>query len=393
MYSRIFKFLDDNNSIYPLQFGFRLTFSTTHALISLTEDIRKNLHEGNIGCGIFVDLQKAFDTVENDILLAKLEHYGIRGLANEWFRSYLSNRKQYVSINGHESSLASVSYGVPQGSVLGPLLFLIYINDLNQAIKFCKVHHFADDTNLLHFNKSLATLNKLVNLDMKNLIVWLNTNKISLNVDKTELIIFKHQKKKLDTEIKIKIIRKRLYPSQSVRYLGIKIDQNLNWKDYINDIAVKLNRANALLFKIRNFVNITILETIYFAILDSHINYANLVWTQNSNAMSRILTLQKKAMRIITFQSRNCHSSPLFFKLKLLKFNDKVHHENVFLISKFINSLLPPVFNWFTFCSNVHNYETASSATCKLFKPSFHTNLYGKNSITVNAIDPWNKAC
>ena len=108
--------------------------------------------------------------------------------------------------------------------------------------------------------------------------------------------------------------------------------------------------------------------------------------------MNRILTLQKKAMRII-FQTRNCHSSPLFSKLKLLKFNDKVHLENVLLISKFINSLLPPVFNnWFTFRSNVHNYETTLSATCKLFKPSFRTNLYGKNSITVNAIDAWNKA-
>ena len=98
-------------------------------------------------------------------------------------------------------------------------------------------------------------------------------------------------------------------------------------------------------------------------------------------------------MRIIAFQSKNCHSSPLFSKLKLLKFNDKVHLENVLLISKFINSLLPPVFNnWFTFCSNIHNYETTSSATCKLFKLSFRTNLYGKNSITVNAIDAWNKA-
>ena len=125
------------------QFGSRQTFSTTHALISLTEDIRKNLDEGNIGCGIFVGLHKAFDNVEHDILLAKLEHYGICGLANEWFRSCLSNIKQYISINGQESSLASVLYGVPQGLVLGPLLFLIYINDLNQAIKLCKVHHFA----------------------------------------------------------------------------------------------------------------------------------------------------------------------------------------------------------------------------------------------------------
>ena len=111
---------------------------------------------------------------------------------------------------------------------------------------------------------------------------------------KAELVIFKHQMKKLDTEIEIKLNRKRLYRSQSVRYLGIKIDQNLNWKDHINDIAVKLNRANALLFKIKNFGNIVILKTIYFAIFDSHINYANLVWAQNSNAMSRILTLQKR---------------------------------------------------------------------------------------------------
>ena len=199
---------------------------------------------------------------------------------------------------------------------------------------------------------------------MKNLTVWLNTNKISLNAEKTKLVIFKHQRKKLDTEIKIKLNIKRLYPSQSVEYLGIKIDQNLNWKDHINDIAVKLNRANALLFKIRNFVNITILKTIYFAIFDSHINYANLVWAQNSNAMSRILALQKRAMRIINFKSRNCHSIPLFLKLKILKFNDKVLLENVFLISKFINSLLPPVFkNWFTLCPNIHNYETTSSAT------------------------------
>ena len=180
MYNRIYKFFSDNNLIYSLQFGFRQKYSTVHALISLTESIRKNLDEGNIGCGIFVDLQKAFDTVEHDILLSKLEHYGIRGLANEWFKSYLSNRKQYVSINGYDSNLADVKFDVPQGSVLGPLLFLIYINDLNQVLTFCKVHNFADDTNLIHFSKSVKKLNKHANLDLKNLTYWLNANKISL---------------------------------------------------------------------------------------------------------------------------------------------------------------------------------------------------------------------
>ena len=163
----------------------------------------------------------------------------------------------------------------------------------------------------------------LVKQDMKNLTVWLNENKISLNVEKTLPVISKHQRKKLDNEIKITHNRKRVYPSQSVRYLGIKIDQNLNWNDHIKDTAIKLNRANALLFKMRNFLNITILKTIYFAIFGSHINYSNLVWGQNSNAISSIITLQKKAMRINFSQSRNCHPSPLFSKLKLLKFTNK----------------------------------------------------------------------
>ena len=182
----------------------------------------------------------------------------------------------------------------------------------------------------------------LVKQDMKNLTVWLNENKISLNVEKTLPVISKHQRKKLDNEIKITHNRKRVYPSQSVRYLGIKIDQNLNWNDHIKDTAIKLNRANALLFKMRNFLNITILKTIYFVLCNSHINYANLVWAQNSNAMSRILTLQKKK-----------NYDNYYFPIKELpfkSFNDKVLPENVLLISKFINSLLSLFFNkWLTF--------------------------------------------
>ena len=164
--------------------------------------------------------------------------FGIHGFANEWFKS-ISQIENNVSINGYDSNLADVKFDVPQGSVLGPLLFLVYINDLNQALKFCKVHHFADDTNLIHFSKSVNRLNKYVNLDLKNLTYWLNANRISLNVKKTELVIFKRQMKKLDSPIKIKLSCKRLYPSKSVKYLGIKIDENLNWKQHIHDIAIK----------------------------------------------------------------------------------------------------------------------------------------------------------
>ena len=166
-----------------MQFGFR-QYSTSHALINITENIRKALDDGNIGCGVFVDLQKAFDTADHQILLAKLNHHGICGVSNDWFKSYLSNRSQNVSINGYDSGLAAINFSVPQGLVLGDLLILLYINDLNQVIKFCKVHHFADDTNLLCLGNCIKKLNKLVNADLKRLVNWLNANKISLKVKK-----------------------------------------------------------------------------------------------------------------------------------------------------------------------------------------------------------------
>ena len=167
MYKRLYSFLSKHNCIYINQLGFRKNHSTIHALISLTDHIRYALDNNNLACGIFIDLQKAFDTVDHKILLKKLAHYGVRGLANDWFKSYLSNRHQFVSINGHESSKILMKHGVPQGSVLGPLLFLIYINDLHNSIKYCKFLHFADDTNLIFSNKSPKLLQNNINFDLR----------------------------------------------------------------------------------------------------------------------------------------------------------------------------------------------------------------------------------
>ena len=255
---------------------------------------------------LVVDLQKAFDTVDHKILLHKLEYYGIRGVCNDWFKSYLSDGTQFVSINGYNSDLMPVHCGVPQGSVLGPLLFLIYINDLHKAIQYCKVHHFADDTNRFHTSKPVKNLNKLVNRDMKHLNNWLSANKISLNVEKTELVIFKSSKKVLLDEIKIKPSEKRLYPSNSIKYLGVKIDRFLHWHDQVN-IVVKLNRANALLLKIRNHVNMKTLRNICFAIFGTHLSYSCIVWAQNTNTVTRLIILQKKTLRIMNFKGQLFH--------------------------------------------------------------------------------------
>ena len=247
MYSRLVTFLESHKCIYNRQFGFRKKHSTNHVLLNITESIRKALDDGYFACGVFVDLQKAFDTVDHEILLAKLNHYGIRGHANTWFRSYLTHRQQYVTISGYKSSMKGIKYGVPQGSVLGPLLFLIYINDLHNAIKFSSVYHFADDTNFLHFNNSLKSLGKKVNIDLKLLCNWLNANKISLNSNKTEYILFKHPRRNLNYELKIKINGLNLYPSSFIKYLGIYIDCNLSWKKHVDETSLKLRRANGAL--------------------------------------------------------------------------------------------------------------------------------------------------
>ena len=216
--------------------------------------------------------------------------------------------------------------------------------------------------------------------------------KISLNVKKNELVIFKHRRKKLDSPIKIKLSHKRLYPSKSVKCYCIKIDENLSWKQNIHDIAMKLNRANALSYTIRNFVKRHILRTIYFVIFDTHLNYANLIWGQNLNAVSRIVILQKKALRIMNYQSRDSHSSPLFKSNYILRLENKILIENILFINKSLNNLLPPISKyWFTFRSDDHNNQTVSSTSDKIFKPLYRTDSFGKNLITIGAINSWNK--
>ena len=216
---------------------------------------------------IFVDIQKVFDTVGHNIPIQKLNHYGIRGVATNWFSSHLQNRLQYVSINGFNSMLEHIHCDVPQGFILGPLLFFIYINDLNCAIRYCSVHHFADDTNLLNYNNSVKRMNKQVNQDLKNLTNWLNANKICLNVSKTEVVLFKSSRKLTDVPLKLKLNGKRLYPTNSVKYLDIDFDENLTWRQQISDIAIKLSKANGILSKLRHFIDTKTLKSIYHVCL------------------------------------------------------------------------------------------------------------------------------
>ena len=183
----------------------------------------------------------------------------------------------------------------------------------------------------------------------------------------------------MDFSLKIKLNGKQLYETNSVKYLGIRIDNKLNWKAHINDIALKLIRANAMLYKVRDFVDAGILKSIYHALFESHIHYACIIWGQNVCTINRLFILQKKALRLIHFKERNAHTVPLFFRSKIMKLPDKIKIENCLFISKYVNNKLPPIFNsWFIFSSTCHNYETSFAAKGHLKIPTVTITTYGR---------------
>jgi hypothetical protein len=392
MYSRIYNFLNNSACFHLRQFGFRSNHSTSHALISITEMIRVAVDSGSFACGVFIDLQKAFDTVDHKILIKKLNYYGIRGIANNWFSSYIKDRSQFVSINGFESTHKFIKYGVPQGSVLGPLLFLIYINDLSCSLKNSLVHHYADDTNLLYTNKSLTSLCKKVNQDLHCLCNWLNSNRISLNVSKTEYIIF-HSPQKTVENIKIKINGKKLLPSKYIKYLGVYLDENLTWYYQLNQLKKKLTRANSMLSLIRYYVPIQTLRLIYYSLFSSHLSYCCIVWGQKSNFLfNRIASLQRASIRIMTFSPMRSDIQNKFSELKILKLCDLVKFYNCLFVFDFLQNKLPHSFlNFFIKTTDIHNYCTRNSKNSKLYSTFFTTNKYGKFSIKQQCITQWNQ--
>ena len=233
-----------------------------------------------MSCGIFIDLSKAFDTVNHKILLGKLDHYGIRGNALDLLESYLSDRKQFVQIEKSKSRTRSVSCGVPQGSVLGPLLFLLFINDLPVSCPMGKVRIFADDTTIFFHSDSIENIIETASTIMTQLTSWFNANKLTLNADKSSFTIFKSRGKKiLNLPDQIEFQNKHIKRTKHIKFLGITIEENLTWDLQINEICNKLKRLFHIFYNIRDFLTKENVKTIYYTLIYSRIKYGITLWS------------------------------------------------------------------------------------------------------------------
>ena len=294
MYNRLLAFLNKHDVLYDFQFGFREKYSTYMALITLVEKISTALDKGQKVIGVFLDFSKAFDTVNHSILLKKLEHYGVRGVALKWFENYLSSRKQYVSFNSAKSTAATITCGVPQGSILGPLLFLIYINDMSHVAKNSFMLLFADDSNLFFTGKDMNDLVCKVNAELQSIMTWLQVNRLSLNIKKTHYIVF-CGKKNFDGNLDIKINNTMIDRVFSTKFLGVQIDQHLNWKCHIDYIAKKLSKCVGILSRARCYLPKECLINLYYTFAYPYFTYCIHVWGNTySTYLDKLIKMQKK---------------------------------------------------------------------------------------------------
>ena len=392
MYERLYKFLEKHETLYNLQFGVRASHSINHALVSLTEAIKNSLDNRKFGCGIFIDLQKAFDTVNHTILLLKLEYYGIRGTALNWFESYLSDRKQYVSVNGANSSYLSVSCGVPQGSVLGPLLFLIYINDLPLSSSKLAFYLFADDTNIYYEAESLDQLQSVVNKELKKVKIWLDVNKLSLNIDKTNFTIFKSPRHFSPDKVSIKIGNFPINQTCYVKFLGVLLDKNLSWKYHLTELSKKLARTCGMFFKIRHFLPINILICLYNSLFSPFLQYGILVWGLTFETyINSVFLLQRRVIRAISFEHFTAPTTPIFSDLKILKLHDLFKLKMLIFVYESVNKFSPISFhNIFDSVASVHQYGTRQAGKDNIFLTQKNTNKYGLRSVHYHGAKCWN---
>jgi hypothetical protein len=363
VFEQMFTYFIDNELLSTSQYGFRKKHSTEHAVLEAVDRISSELDNGNTPLSIFLDLSRAFDTLDYKILFSKLNYYGIKNIELDWIRSYLTNRTHYVHIEQNKSDTIPISVGVPQGSILGPLLFLIYLNDIQKSSAFFTFIKYADDTNLLN-SMSDINLNNLdvVNTEFTKVYQWLCVNRLSLNIKKTKFIMF-HNKNKDITHLipNIMINNIEVERVKTFNFLGIDIDEYLSWNSHVDKICTKVSKTVGILCKLEHVLPVYILKTLYNSLILPHLTYGVLLWGRGN---TRLFTLQKKAVRIITNSKFNAHTNPIFKDLCFLKVVDIYNISVLKFYYLYCHNQLPFYLQAFALIhrSDVHNYDTRNKS-------------------------------
>ena len=336
---RLVTFLNKHKVFSESQFGFRHGRSTADALASLVESITDAFDKKMFTIGVFVDLRKAFDTVNHDILMQKVEHCGVRGVALSWLRSYLSNRTQCVYHENTLSDVKKIHCGVPQGSVLGPVLFLLYVNDIENVSKVLKCILFADDTTFVCSDSDINILCDKLNIELSNLNEWFNVNKLSLNIDKTNFILFTNSDTKVNCKLVINGVSvKRVF---NTKFLGVVIDSKLNWKAQINSVSTKMSKSVSVIYKAGSILGKNTLKCLYNSLVVPYMYYCSEVWGfAYKSSSKRICVLQRKAIRTVCKISKNTDLDIYFRGLNTLPFLDIVKVKVCSMMYRAVNKQL-----------------------------------------------------
>ena len=310
MYKRVYNFLDQTNQLYVSQYGFRKQHACEHAVGELVSSIVKGFEEGKQTAAVFLDLSKAFNTLNHSTVLLKLARYGLRGNTLNWFRSYLSNRKMQTccktgdTCNEQTSDTYSVEYGAPQGSCLGPLIFLIYCNDLQVHLLYLSCIQFTDDTTLYLKHNKITYMRFALDYDLSTLQDWFCANKLTLNVGKSVCILF--NKKETADQLNLSINGEIIPQVNYTKFLGLWIDRNLNWKEHIGRLIIKLSKNSNLLKMSKNFLTPITQKIVYYAHIHSNLTYGLGIW----GSMSPQCSLNKlQAIQNTCVSQINCRKN------------------------------------------------------------------------------------